>query len=147
MDAVFRYDLTDSQRETLTQAYHETWFGEDWDRETVAGILNGSDAIVALCDPETDELLAFAHAISDGTTVALVRDVVVRERCRGQGLGRRLLSELRDHPALADVDSLAVSCPDRLSGFYEACGFEPRDDGTVLVSSEGGGHSSSESRP
>lgn len=130
-----RYDLTDGHVAQLRDAYAGTWFGSGWDGDTVDGLLAGTDALVALCAEQggDGEMLAFAHAITDYTTVAFVRDVVVREGHRRQGLGRRLLDELRDHPELAGVDQFAVTCPDRLASFYEACGFERRDGGTVLV--------------
>lgn len=128
-----RYELDDAHVETLRRAYRETWFGSEWDAETVDGLLDGTDEMVALCAPDTDELLAFAHVVTDYTTVAFVRDVVVRDPYRGQGLGRRLVDELRGHPALADSVQLAVTCPDDLAAFYERCGFTVRDDGEILV--------------
>jgi GNAT superfamily N-acetyltransferase len=128
-----RYDLSDVHRGTLADRYAETWFGNDWDGDTVDGLLAGTEELVALTDDESDALLAFAHVLTDYTTVAFVRDVVVEETHRGEGLGRRLLTELRDHPELTDVDEFAVTCPDRLTAFYEACGFERRADGAVLV--------------
>ena len=128
-----RYDLTDGQAETLSALYSETWFGDDWEAETVPELLAGTDELVALCADSDGELLAFAHVLTDYTTVAFVRDVVVREGHQREGLGRRLLDELRDHPELAGVDQFAVTCPDRLAPFYEACGFQRREDGAVLV--------------
>lgn len=127
-----RYDLTDAQRDTLAGLYAETWFGSDWDVDTVDGLLDGTDELVALTD-KNDDLLAFAHVLTDYTTVAFVRDVVVDAEHRGAGLGRRLIEELGDHPELTGVDQLAVTCPDRLAPFYAACGFEHRTDGAVLV--------------
>lgn len=132
MDISVRYELTADQRETLSGAYGDTWFGDDWDRDTVDSLLAGTDVLVALCD-DTDELLAFAHVLTDETTVAFVRDVVVRENYRGQGLGRRLVAELAAHPELPESVTLSVTCPTNLVGFYEACGFEPRSDGAILV--------------
>jgi GNAT superfamily N-acetyltransferase len=128
-----RYDLTGAHRDTLAGLYAETWFGNDWDGETVDGLLEGTDELVALTAEDSEALLAFAHVLTDYTTVAFVRDVVVDAEHRGAGLGRRLIQELRDHPELTGVDQLAVTCPDRLAPFYEACGFEHRADGAVLV--------------
>jgi GNAT superfamily N-acetyltransferase len=127
-----RYALTDDHRETLADLYAKTWFGSDWGGDTLAGLLAGTDELVALC--LGGDLVAFAHALTDYTTVAFVRDVVVVQPHRGEGLGRRLLAELRAHPDLQRVERFAVTCPDRLAGFYEACGFERRTDGAVLVS-------------
>jgi GNAT superfamily N-acetyltransferase len=127
-----RYELTASHVETLADRYAETWFGSGWDADTVDGLLAGTDELVALYSE--GELLAFAHVLTDYTTVAFVRDVVVSQNHRRDGLGRRLLAELRAHPALQGIDQFAVTCPDRIVPFYEACGFERRTDGAVLVS-------------
>ena len=68
-------------------------------------------------------LVGFARAITDGVCRSFVEDVVVEDSVRGQGVGRRLVSELL---ALSpDVELVALDCPSELVPFYTALGFEP----------------------
>lgn len=130
MDVDARYDLADGDRETLASLYAETWFGEDRNGESLDRMLDGTDARVALYDD--GDLVAFGHALTDGAFGAYLRDLVVAQERRGEGLGRRLVDELVDHPALDDVDRISLTCPEDLAPFYESCGFEVRD-GAVVV--------------
>jgi GNAT superfamily N-acetyltransferase len=68
-------------------------------------------------------LVGFARAITDGVCRSFVEDVVVEDSVRGQGVGRRLVSELL---ALSpDVELVALDCPSELVPFYTALGFKP----------------------
>lgn len=152
-----RYELSGADVEALWAAFQGTWYGEDRTRADVRGMLAGTDELVALFDdgePEdagdgaTQEsdaaeqdsegsegeptLVAFAHALTDYTHVAFVRDVVVRADRRGEGLGVRLITALIEHPELTDVDEVTLACPTELVPFYEETGFEVREDGEIL---------------
>ena len=60
----------------------------------------------------------------------MVYDVTVAEECRNEGLGRRLLGTIADHPALVDTNEFFAAVPRGAAPFYESCGFEV-DDGSV----------------
>lgn len=68
------------------------------------------------------ELIGFARAITDGRFRAYVEDAAVLTAYRGQGIGTRLLTRLREE--LAEVDLTSLFCAPALTGFYERLGFQ-----------------------
>jgi len=67
-------------------------------------------------------LVASARAVSDGKT-GWIYDVVVAPSQRGQGLGKRLMTLLLDHPALRQVPYVMLRTRDA-QGLYARFGFE-----------------------
>lgn len=130
MDPTVKHDLPEGDVPALVDLYEDTWFGDDRSGDALARMLAGTDAMVALYDDA--DLVAFGHALSDGAFGAYLRDLVVAEGRRGEGLGRRLVAELAAHPALAGVDRVSLTCPEDLAPFYEACGFAVREGAVVM---------------
>jgi predicted GNAT family N-acyltransferase len=91
--------------------------------EAIERMLEGSDVVAGLVDRASDQLVGFARAITDGTFLALVLDVIVAPAFRGSGLGARLMDELLARPELADVDSIELVCQPELVAFYRRWGF------------------------
>jgi len=63
-------------------------------------ILRGSDHVVLAIDEETDAVVGFVTAISDGVSCAYIPHLEVLPAYQGQGIGselmRRILDRLRD---------------------------------------------------
>ncbi len=86
-------------------------------------MLARTDVVVGIVDTASDKLVGFARAITDGTFLAVVLDVIVHPTYRRTGLGARLIEELLTSPELADVDSIELVCQPELVGFYQRWGF------------------------
>ena len=78
---------------------------------------------MAFEDAASSELVAFARVLTDYTYKALIFDVIVAESQRGEGLGKRLMDEILDHPRLADVDQFELYCLEEMTEFYERWDF------------------------
>jgi predicted GNAT family acetyltransferase len=63
-------------------------------------MLEGSDVVLALQDAGSQELIAFARALTDGVYKALIFDVMVTPAYRGRSIGCILMGALLDHPLL-----------------------------------------------
>jgi predicted GNAT family N-acyltransferase len=105
---------------------HALYQNESWSKgrtleETRQGV-EGSTLCIALADEE-DNLAAFCRILSDGIFKALVFDVIVDEKYRGEGLGKQLVALAKSHPALARVKHLELYCLPELESFYARHGF------------------------
>lgn len=126
MDAadVIVLDRVDSgRRDQLVELFQSAWWTRRRGADRVERMLDGSDVVVALVDPEPDRLVAFARSITDRAFLAVVLDVIVDPAYRGAGLGVRLMDELLARPELADVESVELVCQPELVDFYRRWGF------------------------
>lgn len=86
--------------------------------------------VVARDDSGT--LTGFINVLSDGHTHAWVQDVMVAAAARRQGLGVRMIHEVRDQASAAGMEWLHVDFDDEHTTFYiDACGFTPAKAGLM----------------
>jgi GNAT superfamily N-acetyltransferase len=96
-------------------------------------MLAETDLVFALVDRAADRLVGFARVLSDFVYRAYVYDVVVDAQWRGRGLGRELLDAILEHPRLAAVELVELSCQADMVPFYERWGFEDSTGRSVLM--------------
>jgi len=70
------------------------------------------------------EMAAMARVVTDRATFGWICDVFVDKAWRGQGLGKALMSYLRDHPDLQGFRRLHLATRDA-HGLYAQFGFGP----------------------
>jgi GNAT superfamily N-acetyltransferase len=117
-------DRLDRRRQgQLLALFQSAWWTAQRQPAAVEQMLRGSDVVVGLIDPASDQLVGFARAITDRTFLGVVLDVIVEPGYRGKGLGARLMDELLARPELADVDSIELVCQPELIDFYARWGF------------------------
>jgi ribosomal protein S18 acetylase RimI-like enzyme len=97
---------------------------EDWE----VAIAN-SDPIISVWD--SDRLIGFARATSDGVYRATIWDVVIHPDYRGTGLGRKLVETVLSHPRMSRVERVYLMTTHQQS-FYERIGFD-RNSSTTMV--------------
>jgi GNAT superfamily N-acetyltransferase len=66
----------------------------------------------------------FARVITDKATFAYLCDVFIIEQHRGQGLSKRLMQTIMEHPDLQTIKRFHLATRDA-HGLYEQFGFEP----------------------
>ena len=97
---------------------------EDWE----VAIAN-SDPIISVWD--SNRLIGFARATSDGVYRATIWDVVIHPDYRGTGLGRKLVETVLSHPRMSRVERVYLMTTHQQS-FYERIGFD-RNSSTTMV--------------
>ena len=75
--------------------------------------------------------VGFARAVTDYTVFAYVADVIIWPEHRGQGIGKRLVQALIDHPEVGPVPHWSLSTNDAHS-LYEKFGFTTSTDGRYM---------------
>ena len=84
-------------------------------------MLHSSQAAVSAW--KKGKLIGFGRATSDGLFRAVLWDVVVAESHQGQGLGRHMVENLVQTPALKQVERIYLMTTNS-AGFYGQLGFE-----------------------
>ena len=89
-----------------------------------------SDPVISIWD--NDRLIGFTRATSDCVFRATIWDVVIHPDYRGQGLGRKLIETLLDHPRLRRVERVYLMTTYQQE-FYLKLGFEFPNPSTSMV--------------
>lgn len=88
-----------------------------------------SNPVVTVWD--TERLIGFARANSDGIYRAGIWDVVIDPDYQGVGLGRKLVQTVLSHPLVCKVERVYLTTTHQQS-FYERIGFQ-RNETTTMV--------------
>ena len=94
-------------------------------RETVIRSIENSFCF-GLYD-EQEKLVAFARVVTDYAVFACLMDVFVLEAYRGNGLGKRLIGSIMEHPLLQGLKRWQLSTRDA-HGLYRLYGFRELAD-------------------
>lgn len=119
--------LSEPQIEDLHRLFQNEWWTKGRTLDQVRRMLDNTTVTIGFADPESDRLIAFARAITDGLHKALVLDVIVDEPARKTGLGKQLLDAIISHPALAEVEHFELYCRPDLIPFYARWDFQELD--------------------
>jgi len=117
------HQLTDSQIQDLHALFQREWWTTGRELDDVKRMLEHTDVIVALCEPRTKKLVAFARVLTDRVYKALILDVIVDAAYRGRELGRSLMETILQHPTLSSVRHFELYCLPELMPFYRKWGF------------------------
>ena len=91
--------------------------------------VDNSNPVVTVWD--SDRLIGFARATSDGVYRAAIWDVIVDPDYQGFGLGRKLVQTVLSHPLVCKVERVYLTTTHQQS-FYERIGFK-RNETTTMV--------------
>lgn len=102
--------------------YSKEWWTKGRSLSDVTHMLEHCD-LTLFCHDAENRIAAFARVLTDYTFKAMIFDVIVDEKYRGEGLGRVIIERIMSDARLKPVKSFELYCPDRLVPFYEKLGF------------------------
>jgi ribosomal protein S18 acetylase RimI-like enzyme len=98
--------------------------------EDLAVAIANSEPVITAWDSE--QLIGFARATSDGIYRATIWDVVIHPDYQGAGLGRRLVETVLGHPRMNRVERIYLMTTNQ-QRFYERIGFECNTSTTMVL--------------
>src|SRR5260370_28870889 len=107
----------------LHALYRGEWWTNGRERSGIGRMLAHADEVIVIREPASGELIGFARVLTDRVYKALIFDVIVKPSARGQGLGRRLMDAILEHPSLAAVRHFELYCLAEMALFYRKWGF------------------------
>ena len=118
----------------LTQLQALFKLGAFWATERKIEDLNiaieNSEPVISVWDSQ--KLVGFARATSDGIYRATIWDVVIDPEYRGAGLGRKLVQAVLSLPRMNRVERVYLTTTHQQS-FYERIGFEVNSSSTMVL--------------
>jgi GNAT superfamily N-acetyltransferase len=87
--------------------------------KALAGSLN-----FGVYDAASGEQVAYARVVTDEATFAWLCDVYVDRSVRGKGIGKAMVTEIRDHLEPLGIRRILLATQDA-HGVYEEVGFKP----------------------
>src|SRR5262249_19709448 len=121
----------------LHQLYQKEWWTKGRTLGDVRRMLDHSDYIFGLSEPESMNLVGFARVLTDRVFKVFIFDVIVAAQYRDHGLGRLIMDQILQHPDLLSVKHFELYCLPELIPFYERCGFSADVGAIVLLRREG----------
>ena len=114
-------NLDEKHIEQLINLYQQCWWAKDRNVEDVEVMLSNSLIIGILSS--SNSLIGFARILTDGVFKALIFDVIVDEKYRGNGIGEMLINAIVSHPKIMKVKHFELYCKDEMIPFYQKWGF------------------------
>ena len=124
--------LESEQIVQLHQFYQKEWWTDKRTLDETQKVVENSQIVIAMID-ENNKLQAFVRVLTDYIFKALVFDVIVAEKYRGQGLGRELMNLVKNHNDLQEVKHFELYCLPEMVGFYEEFGFTDKLENLVFM--------------
>ncbi|NNF05459.1 MAG: GNAT family N-acetyltransferase [Candidatus Eisenbacteria bacterium] len=125
--------LGEGHVQQLVALYQNEWWTRGRTVDEVRRMLAGSDHVFAMCTSSGERLVAFARVLTDGVFKALLLDIIVASEFRSEGLGRKLMDTMVNHPILGNVRHLELYCLPEMVGFYEKWGFSTEVSGIQFM--------------
>jgi ribosomal protein S18 acetylase RimI-like enzyme len=121
-------DLDLHQLQTLLN--QSAFWAVDRQIEDLKIALDRSEPVVSAWD--SDKLIGFARAVSDGVYRATIFDVVIDCDYQRLGLGRKLVETVLAHPCMQRVERIYLTTTHQQS-FYERLGFVVNSSTTMVL--------------
>ncbi|MBB4277593.1 GNAT family N-acetyltransferase [Rhizobium mongolense] len=118
-----QHSLDDPQVDQLVELFQEEWWTKGRTKADVVKALASGGPVFAFTDPDGDELVAFARAMTDGVYKAMIFDIIVKSTWRNTGLGGLLMETVMNDPALANIKHRELYCLAEMVPFYQKWGF------------------------
>ncbi|WP_342577071.1 GNAT family N-acetyltransferase [Psychrobacillus sp. FSL K6-2843] len=125
--------FTEKHLNDLFLLFQNEWWTKNRTNDDILKMLDLSHVAIGLVDSETDELVGFARAITDGMYRAFIFDVIVKCSDRNRGLGFTLMNSLLENSLIQSVERIELYCPERLVSYYEQFGFSTDVNGSTLM--------------
>lgn len=115
--------LNDHQVDQLVALFQDEWWTKGRTKADVVTALASGGPAFAFIDPDSDELVAFARAMTDGVYKAMIFDIIVKGTWRNTGLGGLLMKTVMSDPVLINIKHRELYCLAEMVPFYQKWGF------------------------
>jgi ribosomal protein S18 acetylase RimI-like enzyme len=116
--------LNESQFRDLCELFKNEWWSYYRKPEEIKTLIENSDLLIGIIDKGTSRLVAFARVLTDYIFRSMIYDVIVDKEYRNKGIGKMLLQNIIEHPALQKVEFVELQTQPELISYYRQFGFK-----------------------
>ena len=116
--------LNESQFQDLCELFKNEWWSYYRKPEEIKTLIENSDLLIGIIDKGTGRLVAFARVLTDYIFRSMIYDVIVGKEYRNKGIGKMLLRNIIEHPALQQVEFLELQTQPELIPYYRQFGLK-----------------------
>lgn len=120
------------QIKQVHQMYKQVWWANNRSYDDTESCIEGSQVCIGITDTNGD-LVGFTRVVTDFIFKAIIFDVIVVEPYRGSGLGKELVTLVRNHEKLQKVKHFELYCLPEMEEFYSNLGFSSDVGGIQLM--------------
>lgn len=113
------HELNDKQLVDLQKLYKQGWWSSNRTINDCKKIVDNSSIIFGMVDHKNN-LIAFSRVLTDYFLFSYIYDVLVDSKYQGLGLGRRVVEEIINYPALQGINNIELVCPKEMMDFQIA---------------------------
>ena len=126
---MIRYlNTADGIRPSQLEGFFEGWPSPPTP-ETHVAIMSGSYRVVLALDEDSDAVVGFITAVSDGVLAAYIPFLEILPSYRRRGIGRELVTRMQQE--LGELYMVDLVCDEALESFYVSLGMQPAHAMTV----------------
>ncbi len=119
IDVIISDDKSKFPVEKAIELLHTTYWAENRDSEVIRKSIDNSIVFGVYKD---DSLIGMARVITDFATTFYIADVIIDEKYRGNGLGKKLISTIMSDERFSSLFGILVTRD--AHGLYEHFGFK-----------------------
>ena len=119
IDVIISDDKSKFPVEKAIELLHTTYWAENRDPEVIRKSIDNSIVFGVYSE---DSLIGMARVISDFATTFYIADVIIDEKYRGNGLGKKLISTIMSDERFSSLFGILVTRD--AHGLYEHFGFK-----------------------
>ena len=101
------------------------WWKDEYDRNTLPGLVKGSFAFAVAVDQKTGHAVGMGRVISDGISDGYIQDLVVLPVFRKKGIGKQIVAVLVRACSRAGISWIGLIAEPGTETFYRPLGFHP----------------------
>lgn len=124
--------LTSKQIHQLHQLYQKEWWTDKRTLHETKAVVKGSQIVIGVLDIN-ENLVGFCRVLTDYIFKALIFDVIVDDKYRGQGIGDKMIQAVKQHPKLISVKHFELYCLPEMVPFYQRHYFSEEVAGTQMM--------------
>ena len=113
------------------------WWKESYNASGIKPLIKGSFAFAVVVDKNSGKAIGMGRIISDGVSDAYIQDLVILQKYRGQGIGKKLVDVLLKHCLSHGLTWIGLIAEPGQDEFYLPLGFKAMKNYVPMKFEEG----------